>query len=94
MFGPALGPFDSDLLSQPEPSSLSAEVSDITLTDGLNVSPGRSPLEPPSWRTHANSDRDVLEDVSRHKKSLAILCMYVLKSKQWVFLLCVCMCIL
>jgi hypothetical protein len=68
-FGPALGQFASYLLTQPEPAALSAEVSDITLTDGLNLSPGRSPLELPSWRTHTNSDRDVLEDVSYKKIS-------------------------
>ena len=26
--------------------------------------PSGDPLQPPSWRTHVNSDRDILEDVS------------------------------
>ena len=66
VFGPALIQADS---SEPhsESAALSSEVSEVTLMDGLNLSPGRSPLEPPSWRTHANSDRDVLEDVSERK---------------------------
>ena len=28
------------------------------------VSPSGDPLQPPSWKTHANSSRDVLADVS------------------------------
>ena len=54
---------DSDS-SQLESGAISAEASEVTLTDALETSPGKSPLEPPSWRSHANTDRDVLEDVS------------------------------
>lgn len=65
VFDLVMGQSDNDSALS-ECGLLNSEVSEVTLTDGadIDMSPDRSPLDPPSWRTHANSDRDVLKDVS------------------------------
>ena len=67
-------PFPPSPLTDYTPSLPVAESTDApveSLTDMLappmvpNYTPSLAdPLQPPSWRTHINSDRDILEDVS------------------------------
>jgi len=37
--------------------------------------PSSDPLQPPSWRTHVNSDRDILEDVLKHLETTSPECL-------------------
>ena len=61
-------------------------------TGGSDFPPPHSDLSlhPPSWRTHANSDRDVLQDVSDHVHVVCLVshvtCMFVVSHHMFQLL--------